>query len=102
MVGDDHTSDNYYVFLVPDEGYSDICLLHDRLYTGLFSRHHKYEIPYIPHLRIGTASTALQAKVLCDELNAQSVQVDGCLEGVTVCERGGECVVDLESVWFDG
>src|SRR6266576_2757254 len=35
MLGNDDSSDNYYSFLVPDEGYSDISKLHDRLYTGI-------------------------------------------------------------------
>ena len=34
----DAFSDYTHVFLVPDEGYSRIVKLHDRLYMGIFSR----------------------------------------------------------------
>lgn len=42
-----------YVFLVPDEGFGQIVRLHDRLYTGLFEKGLRRDIPYIPHIGIG-------------------------------------------------
>jgi hypothetical protein len=35
MLGADDEDDTAYVFLVPDEGYSAISMLHDQLYTGV-------------------------------------------------------------------
>jgi hypothetical protein len=37
VLGDDAFSDNTHVFLVPDEGYSQIVRLHDRLYTDILA-----------------------------------------------------------------
>ena len=44
-------ADDYLIFLVPDEGYSHISLLHDRLYQGLFSPYLRLDLPYIPHIK---------------------------------------------------
>ena len=55
MLGNDASNDDYYVFLVQDEGYSAISLLHDRLYSGPLTPFHRLDIPYIPHIGIATA-----------------------------------------------
>jgi hypothetical protein len=66
MLGFDDFDDTAYVFLVPDEGYSGISLLHDRLYTGLLKPFLRLDVPFIPHITIGTLKDQSAAKVLCD------------------------------------
>ena len=99
-LGDDYESEDFYVFLTPDEGFSDICRLHDKLYTGEFKMLHRVEIPYIPHIGIATIPDARKIQSLCDELNADSLRIAGTLESVTICEYDGTKVVDLEQVDF--
>jgi len=67
LVGDD-SSDNYYVFWVPDQGYSEISKLHDRLYRGPLAPYLRLDIPYIPHIGIATISDAARIKALCDNV----------------------------------
>ncbi len=100
MLGDDASDDNYYVFLVPDEGYSEISLLHDRLYTGPFAPFHRLDIPYIPHMGIATIPSASRIKHLCDDLNAAGVRISGTLNHITVCEYDGNRITDLERINF--
>jgi 2'-5' RNA ligase len=80
----DHLNDAAHVFLVPDEGYSAISLLHDRLYTGPLQPHLKLDIPFIPHITIGTLKDRSAAKTLCDQLNRSGVCVEGNLRALTV------------------
>tara|TARA_R110002049_G_scaffold61475_5_gene163808 strand:+ start:2304 stop:2828 length:525 start_codon:yes stop_codon:yes gene_type:complete len=101
MLGDDAESDDFYVFLTPDEGLSDICRVHDKLYTGEFEKFHRVEIPYIPHIGIATMPDAGKIQSLCDELNAGSFSIAGKLESATICEYDGTKVVDLERVEFE-
>ena len=84
MLGTDDFDDIAYVFLVPDEGYAGISLLHDRLYTGLLRSFLKLEVPFIPHITIGTLKDRSAAKVLCDELNRNGVHIEGSLRALTI------------------
>lgn len=84
MLGSDDFDDSAYVFLVPDEGYSGISLLHDRLYTGLLQPFLRLDVPFIPHITIGTLKDRSAAKVLCDELNRSGVCIEGSLRALTI------------------
>jgi hypothetical protein len=84
MLGTDDLDDSAYVFLVPDEGYSSISLLHDRLYTGLLQPFLRLEVPFIPHITIGTLKDRAAAKALCDELNRSGVHIEGSLRALTI------------------
>jgi 2'-5' RNA ligase len=84
MLGNDDQSEIAYVFLVPDEGNAEISLLHDRLYTGLLRPHLRLDLPYIPHITIGTTTGREEAKQLCDELNRDGVSIQGSLLRLTV------------------
>jgi 2'-5' RNA ligase len=84
MLGADDFDDSAYVFLVPDEGYSGISLLHDRLYTGILGPLLRLEVPFIPHITIGTLKDRAATKALCDELNRDGVRIEGILRTLTV------------------
>jgi hypothetical protein len=84
MLGADHQDDTAYVFLVPNEGYSTISLLHDHLYMGILEPFLKLEVPFIPHITIGTMKDRKVAKELCGELNRKRTRVDGHLRALTV------------------
>jgi len=84
MLGADDENETAYVFLVPDEGYAEISLLHDRLYTGPLEAYLRLDLPCIPHITIGTLNSRLDAKALCDELNNQGVCIEGRIQSVSV------------------
>jgi len=84
MLGADDEDDTAYVFLVPDQGYADISLLHDRLYTSALQPHLRLELPYVPHITIGALRSRTEAKALCDELNHHGLLVEGRLTALTV------------------
>jgi 2'-5' RNA ligase len=84
MLGNDDETDIAYVFLVPDQGNAEISLLHDRLYTGILRPYLRLDLPFIPHITIGTTSNRDEAKRLCDELNQDGVLVEGSLTKLTV------------------
>ena len=84
MLGADDEDDTAYVFLVPDQGYAEVSLLHDRLYTGPLQAYLRLDLPYIPHITIGTLSSRTEAKALCDELNRQGLCIEGRLKALAV------------------
>jgi 2'-5' RNA ligase len=97
MLGADDEDDTAYVFLVPDEGYSAISMLHDQLYTGILEPYLRLDIPYVPHITIGTMKERRAAKVLCDELNARAMRLDGQLVQLTIGALQDGKIQDLSS-----
>lgn len=85
MVCNDVSNDNFYAFLVPDEGYSAISLLHDQLYTGPLAPFLRLDAPYIPHIAIATSQDAKHVKELCDSLNKGGLSIAGTVDTLTVC-----------------
>ena len=93
-------NDNYHVFLVPDEGFSEIALLHDKIYTGLLEAYLRLDIPYIPHITVATTPDSQKVKMLCAELNATDLEIAGSLEGITIGHYDGSVVYNLETIKF--
>lgn len=85
MLGTDNLNGTAYVFLVPDEGNAEISLLHDSLYRGILKPHHRFELPYIPHITIASAKDFKSIKDLCDEINAVQIRVEGSLNSLSAC-----------------
>jgi 2'-5' RNA ligase len=95
MVHNDDSSDDYYVFLVPDEGFSELALFHDALYTNVLAPKLRLDIPYVPHVGIATLKNADRCKELADELNGKRLQIAGKVEAISVVEYNGQVVTDL-------
>jgi len=73
----DDSSDKHFVVLVPDEGFSGIVKLHDRLYTGILEPSLRLDIPYVPHITIGYSMNARACKEICDALNREEFEIKG-------------------------
>lgn len=71
-----------FVYLVPDEGFSAIVRLHDRLYSGPFAEALRLDVGYLPHITLGRFCEAKLAKALADDLNNQDPEIRGRLETI--------------------
>jgi 2'-5' RNA ligase len=98
MTHDDRASDNWYVFLVPDEGFSEIDRLHDDLYTGLLAPSLLLDRPYLPHIGIATSKDKLACKRLADELNGRGFEVSGTVDAIWISEYDGMSVMDRHQI----
>src|SRR3546814_6532902 len=58
----DPDSGDTYVYLVPDEGFSALVRLHDRLYSGPFADARSLDRPYIPHITLARITEAKLAR----------------------------------------
>ena len=88
----------YHEFLVPDAGYSNIVKLHDRLYSGLFAPHLRFDIDFIPHIGIGNSDDAKISRQRIDELNAKGVSISGRVDSVDVIEYADDKVMTVEKI----
>jgi 2'-5' RNA ligase len=77
MLGADAHSPRAHAYLVPDEGYAALSLLHDALYTGALADALRLDLPYTPHITVGTFESAPLARAWCAARNRAGVSVPG-------------------------
>src|SRR5579884_1692965 len=92
----DGVSEETSVFLVPEEGFSALVKLHDDLYRGMLASALRLDLPFVPHLTVGKTRDPWQAKALADQLNQQSLALQGRLEALDVIEYKQMTVKTLE------
>jgi 2'-5' RNA ligase len=90
-----------HVFLVPDEGYSNIVKLHDRLYTGIIADELRLDIPFIPHISITNSLDPDHCKQLVDRLNSQQFEVRGRIDLLDIISSQGDLVKTIKSINLD-
>ena len=86
MLGADAHSPRAHAYLVPDEGYAALSLLHDALYTGRLADALRLDLPYTPHITVGTFESAPQARAWCAARNQAGVSVPGQVAALWVGE----------------
>ena len=88
----------WHVFLVPDEGFSAVVKLHDRLYEDALAPELRLDIPFIPHIGIASARDATACKALADQVNALDLSISGTIDALDVARLGTEGVKTIERI----
>lgn len=76
--------DHWHIFLIPGKGYRPIVELHDQLYSGTLKRNLQNDIPYIPHLTIGTLKEAAKCKELSEQINSNLRRFSGMINQLDI------------------
>ncbi len=97
-VGDPDFLDHAHVFLIPDEGFSDIVKLHDAFYTGPLRSELRLDLPFVPHIGIASKPEPEACKKLVDELNARDFEIRGRVEKIDVIAFDGESTETIERI----
>lgn len=97
-ISKDDSGASFHEFLVPDQGNSELIRLHDRLYSGAFAPHLRLDLDFVPHVGIGHADTAGEAKARVDALNEEGVDIRGRVEALDVIEYDGASVRTIERI----
>ncbi len=84
VINKDSFSNNYDCFLVPDEGFSHITKLHDRLYSQKLSPHHRLDVSYIPHISIANSPDPLIIKKITDQWNEKEFAINGTVSSLDI------------------
>lgn len=82
----DVVAEGSHVFILPEEGHEELHALHDRLYDGVFSRHLRTDVPFVPHVTVGAYPTFKECKRVADQLNQEHRTMRGTVRGVDVIE----------------
>lgn len=75
-----------YIFLVPDEGFSNLVRLRSQLYSMGFSNHLRLDVPYVPHMTIGSNLNLSEAKAQVDQINALDFTIEFKLDKLSIVE----------------
>jgi len=91
-------NDRWNVFLVPDEGYSSIVKLHDRLYTGPLAGELRLDVPFIPHITVASRRAAEICQDLVAEINEEGICIEGSLNTVDIVSYQSHGLTTMEKI----
>lgn len=102
VVNKDSFLDYSHTLLVPDEGFSHIIKLHDKLYDGILIKERRLNIDYIPHIGMGTSANIEECKIMADRLNGSPLEINGSINELTIVRFENNiienlCHIDLNS-----
>jgi 2'-5' RNA ligase len=98
VIEKDSFNEYTHVFLVPDQGYSDLIKLHDKLYTGILESELRLDISFIPHVGIGNSVSAQTCKKLADQINQKDFAIEGTIDKLDVVLYEGDKVTTVEQI----
>lgn len=87
-----------HVYLVPDEGFGALVRLHDRLYVGPLERAARLDVPYIPHVTVGSFERPEAAKSLADSINQQFFSINGTVGSIAIARHEAGKLATLASL----
>ena len=97
-INNDAFSNNYDAFLVPDEGFSQVTKLHDKLYSGKIAHHHRLDISYIPHLSIANSPDPKVIKKIVDRWNEKEFAIEGIISSLDIINYENRIITTIEKV----
>lgn len=97
-INKDAFSDYYHIFLVPDQGFSDIVKLHDKLYSGLLFDNLRLDIDFIPHIGIGNSKDKWECKKMVDRWNSKNFSIKGQITHLTMVNYENDKVTSLKKI----
>ena len=102
VINTDSFSNNCDAFLVPDEGFSKIVKLHDRLYSDILSPHHRLDVSYIPHTSIANNVDVTVIKKIVDEWNEKEFVIKGRISSLDIINYENRVVTTIEKIELPG
>jgi 2'-5' RNA ligase len=94
---EDDSKEFFHVFLVPSKGYNEINKIHDVLYEDDLASELRLDIPFIPHLGIGTGKESEMTELI-HNLENQKPVIEGHISKVSIVEYDGSKVKDLSEI----
>jgi len=98
IINKDAFSDYFDAFLVPDEGFSSIVKLHDKLYSDKLAYQHRADISYIPHISVANSRDVWLIKKLADEWNARNFNMQGRITSLDIINYENRVITTLEKI----
>ena len=97
-INKDAFSEYYHSFLVPDEGYSKIIKLHDKLYSEQLKDNLRLDIDFVPHIGVGNSKDKFVCKKMVDSWNKKDFLISGTISNLTIVEFENNKVIKLQDI----
>lgn len=97
-INKDSFSDYFHAFLVPDEGYSQMVRLHDKLYCEKLKDNLRLDIDYVPHIGVGNSKDKFLCKKMVDKWNEKEFSIHGTISLLTVVKYENNTVTKIEEI----
>jgi hypothetical protein len=97
-INKDSFSEHYHSFLVPDEGFSNIVKLHDKLYCDKLKDNLRLDIDFIPHISIGNSLDKNLCKSMVDEWNRNDFSIAGSVSKLTIVKYENDKITEIENI----
>lgn len=91
---EDDSKNHCHAFLVPSIGFNEINELHDLLYEDELESELRHDIPFMPHLTIGSGSRE-EMTALVDRINESKISIKGSVNQVSIISFDGVKVTDI-------
>jgi hypothetical protein len=98
-INKDSFSHYYHAFLVPDEGFSNIVKLHDKIYSDKLKGNLRLDIDFIPHIGIGNSLDKGFCKSMVDEWNRNDFLIAGSVNKLTIVNyENDKGITEIENI----
>lgn len=97
-INKDAFNDYYHTFLVPDEGYSKIVKLHDKLYSDKLKNNLRLDIDFVPHIGIGNSKDKYSCKKMVDEWNGKEFSIMGKITRLTIVNYEKDTITKIKEI----
>ncbi|SDG40232.1 2'-5' RNA ligase [Fontibacillus panacisegetis] len=84
VINKDSFSDDWHVFLTPDQGHSNVVKLHDKLYSDFLLDTLFLELQFVPHIGVANSKDKWKCKKLVDEFNDSNKIINGRVESIDI------------------
>lgn len=102
MMNNDKLSEYYYLFLVPDEGHSNVVKLHQKLYSGIINKTLLLDVDFIPHIGIGSYLDKEKCKHMVNTVNDMNIMIKGVINSLTIISYSNQKVTEKTSIELIG
>lgn len=85
---EDDSKNFCHAFLIPSVGFNEINELHDLLYQDELGSELRHDIPFIPHLTIGSGSKE-EMDILVDRINESKISIKGSVDQISIISFDG-------------
>lgn len=98
MTNNDRLSEYSHIFLVPDEGNSQVVKIHDQLYSGTLKKMRKTDIDFISHVTVGSYTDPRTCIALVEEINKKDLIIKGEITSIDIVSFGSGNLQKLHSI----
>jgi hypothetical protein len=100
VLSKDAFQDLYHVFLVPDEGYSQILKMHYQISGNRWFPYRLLDIDYTPHIGIGNTKDPHQCVEWVESWNREEFSISGKITALVIANYENDVVETIDRIFL--